>query len=104
MKLKERYNLEKLRNRTSEIVFERIGKLLEERDDFCHCETCVLDLVAFTLNHVTPLYSTSLLGPLHPNKEKLRKVQIEIDLAIQAGLKRISKNPHHETGVMSGTQ
>jgi len=102
MKLKEQYNLEKLRNRSSEMVLMRIEKLLEERDDFCHCEECVLDLVAFTLNHVTPLYSNSLLNPLHPNKEKLRKIQIEIDLAIQAGLKRITRHPHHEEDVLSG--
>jgi len=101
MKLTEHYDLEKIRNRSSEIVFERVEKLLEERDDFCHCEECVLDLIAFTLNHVTPLYSTSLLDPLHPNKEKLRKVQIEIDLAIQAGLKRIIRHPHHDEDVLS---
>jgi len=96
MQLEEKYDLERLRNRSFEMVLKRIEKLLEERDDFCQCEQCVLDLITFTLNHVTPIYSNSLLDPLHPNMEKLRKVKIEIDLAIEAGLKRIKRHPHHE--------
>jgi competence protein ComFB len=96
MKISERYSLENLINRSADIVFERIEELLDKRDDFCHCQECVLDLIAYTLNRVTPLYGTSLLGPLHPNREKEKKIQIEIDLAINAGIKRITKHPHHE--------
>lgn len=96
MKISERYSLENLKNRSLDLVFEQVEKLLDERDDFCHCQECVLDLIAYTLNRVTPLYGTSLLGPLHPNREKEKKVQIEIDLAINAGIKRITARPHHE--------
>lgn len=95
MKISERYSLENLINRSADIVFERIEELLDKRDDFCHCQECVLDLIAYTLNRVTPLYGTSLLGPLHPNREKEKKIQIEIDLAINAGIKRITERPHH---------
>ncbi len=96
MKILERYSFEHLINRSADMVFERIEELLDERDDFCQCNDCVLDLIAYTLNRVTPLYGTSLLGPLHPNREKEKKVQIEIDLAIKAGIKRITQHPHHE--------
>jgi len=101
MKLEEKYDLGKLRNRSFEIVLKRIEKLLKERDDFCHCEQCVLDLITFTLNHVTPIYSNSLLDPLHPSMEKLRRLQIDIDLAIEVGLERITRFPHHEKGIHS---
>lgn len=103
MQLRERYDFEKLRNRTMEMVLDKIGSLLEERDDVCQCENCVLDLVAYTLNHVTPLYGTSLLDPLHPNRAKEKKVQIEIELAINTGLKRIARNPHHTAGSTTRT-
>lgn len=96
MKISEQYNLDNLRNRSADMVFERIETILDESDDFCLCEECVLDLLAYTLNHVTPLYGTSLLGPLHPKPEKEKKIQIEIDLAINAGVKKITRHPHHE--------
>ncbi len=95
MKIEDRYELKNIRNESRELVYERIGKLLEERDDFCRCETCVLDLIAFLLNRVTPRYTTSMLGDLHPDRVLTKKVQVEIDLALMAGLKRIQKHPHH---------
>ena len=94
MKSLKRYNLEQVRNRSEDLVFKKIEELKAEREDYCGCESCVLDLTAYTLNHVTPLYGTSLLGPLHSNKEG--KVQEEIDEAVEDGLKRIAENPHHE--------
>jgi len=96
MKISERYNIENLKNRSAEMVFNKIETILEKTGDFCYCEECILDLIAYTLNHVTPLYGTSLLGPLHPRKDKVKKVEIEIDLAIEAGIKKITKHPHHE--------
>ena len=95
MKISERYNIDTLRNRSAEMVFEKLETMLENNNDFCHCEECVLDLIAYTLNHVTPLYGTSLLGPLHPNRDREKKVEIEIDLAIKAGISKITKHPHH---------
>lgn len=95
MKIEDRYELENIRNESRELVYERVGKLLEERDDFCRCETCVLDLIAFILNRVTPRYTTSMLGDLHPDRVLKKKIQVEVDLALMAGLKRLQKHPHH---------
>ncbi len=88
--------MESIRNRTAEEVYDRVEKLLAERTDVCRCATCVLDLVAFTLNRATPHYSVSLLADLHPDQGKARKLQVEIDLALQAGVKRLREHPHHE--------
>jgi len=95
MGLEDKYDIEKLRNRTMELVLKKIEKLMEERDDFCKCENCILDLIAYTLNHVKPFYMTSLLGPLDGG-EKEKRIELEIDLAINGGLKRIKEHPHHE--------
>ncbi|KPJ85199.1 MAG: hypothetical protein AMS17_14750 [Spirochaetes bacterium DG_61] len=96
MRLQERYNLDNLLNRSAELVYEKVEELLACNNDFCHCQECVLDLVAYTLNHVTPLYRTSLLGPLHSNMDVEKKVEIEIELAIKAGMKKITRHPHHD--------
>jgi len=83
--------------KTEGIVFDRVGRILDEREDFCHCQNCVLDLTAYILNHVTPQYKTSLLGKITPNEDLEKRMNIEIDLAIKRDIEKIKKNPHHET-------
>ncbi len=95
MRLNERYNLESIGNRSEEIVWEAIGRLVDEKA-MCTCEECVMDLVAWTLNHVTPQYYTSLLSPLNPDPARDRKVRVEVELAIASGLKKLKAHPHHE--------
>jgi len=96
MALTDRYDLSGLRNEAAEMVYARIERLLAERPDICGCNTCVLDLSAFILNRVTPRYATSLLGDLHPDPVRLKRMQVEIDLGIRAGLQRLALHPHHE--------
>ena len=95
MKLNERYDLENMKNRAEEMVFEAIEKQIEKGADMCTCEECVLDLAAYTLNRVKPRYYTSLLAPLAPRPEAARKEQVEIDLAIASGLKKLKSHRHH---------
>ena len=99
MNLSEQYNLANLINKSADLVFKQVERFLEENEDFCQCEECVLDLIAFILNRITPVYETSLLATLKPNRAKIKKVQVEIDLALQAGVKRVTENPHHEISV-----
>jgi competence protein ComFB len=96
MKLSDYYDLESLRRTSEELVFDRVGRLLDERSDICHCEQCVLDLVAYVLNNVSPAYGTSLLGSLDPNQTRERRIKGEIEVALRDGIKRISENPTHD--------
>ena len=96
MKIAEYYNLDLLKRESETLVFERIGRLLDERSDFCKCEQCILDLVAYVLNNVSPLYGASLIGSLDPHQAKIKRVKGEIEVAIREGLKKVSKNPNHE--------
>ena len=93
--LEEKYGLETMGNRSRDLVLETVAGLLEEGGQLCPCQECVTDLVAWVLNHVTPRYYTSLLSPLRPEPAVERKVKIEIDLALKAGLKRLREHPHH---------
>lgn len=95
MALQDTYHLETLRNETAEVVYKRVQELLDARPELCRCQTCVLDLVAFVLNRVSPRYSTSLLGDLNPDPLKGRRMKVEIDLALQAGVTRLREHPHH---------
>ncbi len=95
-----RYNLENLDNRGMKIVLDRLGCWLEEQPGFCRCEQCVFDLLAYTLNHVTPLYRSSLLGSLGSGERILKKLDLEIEMALEEGARRVARNPGHveETG------
>ncbi len=95
MKLSESYDLEKLGNKTEEMVFDAIARLIEVGEDVCTCEECILDLAAWTLNHVSPRYYTSLLAPLNPRPEADRRMQVGIELAIASGMKQLRRHPHH---------
>jgi hypothetical protein len=95
MELRETYDLDSIRNEAAEVVYQRVQQLLDSQPQLCQCRTCVLDLVAFTLTRVSPRYSTSLLGDLHPDKNREKRTQVEIDLALRAGLKRLREHPHH---------
>jgi competence protein ComFB len=96
MALQERYDLEGICNTSEKLVYERVERLLDERSDFCTCESCVLDLVAFILSRVKPRYRTSLLGDLHPDSLQEKRLRVEIELALKAGLKRLRQHPHHD--------
>jgi competence protein ComFB len=95
MSLADLYHLDYLRNRTSEIVHRRVEQFLQEHLEFCHCEQCVLDLLAYVLNHVDPMYGTSLLDPFEPDPSREKKVRIQIDLSLKAGARRVTASPNH---------
>ena len=105
MKLQERYNMDNLGNRSQEMVFESIANLIDGRSDksaalpgvgdMCTCDECVTDLAAWTLNHVSPRYYTSLLAPLNPDPGKERQMRVQIELPLAAGVKKLKEHPHH---------
>ena len=96
MKLTDYYDLENLRNTSEELVLDRVGRLLDERRDICHCEQCVLDLVAYVLNNVPPYYGTSMLGSLDPNQTRVNVIKGQIEVALDEGLQRIARHPNHD--------
>jgi competence protein ComFB len=95
MNLADFYHLEYLRNRTAELVYRRVEQFLQEHAEFCRCEQCVLDLLAYMLNHVDPMYGTSLLDPFEPDAGKEQRVRIQVDLALKAGARKVSEKPNH---------
>jgi competence protein ComFB len=95
IRLDDRYNFDTLGNHAMDLVMDAVAKVLDQGGRMCPCPECVTDLVAWTLNHVTPRYYTSLLSPLSPDPVVEQKTRVEIDLAIEAGLKRLQAHPHH---------
>jgi len=96
-----RYDIDNLENLGMKLVLARVGEYLDGHPGFCRCETCVLDLLAYTLNHVSPVYRTSLLGPLGGSDPMRKKLEIEIEIALDEGALRVGRNPNHVKGAMA---
>ncbi|MFW5643035.1 MAG: late competence development ComFB family protein, partial [Alkalispirochaeta sp.] len=66
MKLEEIYSFEELTNEAERFVVEELGRQLEDAgDSVCRSPECILDMAAYALNHVTPMYRVNLLGRLY---------------------------------------
>ena len=95
MKLADCYDLDKLRNNNAELVFQRVGRLLDEHSDICQCEQCVLDLTAYVLNNIPPSYGTSLIDPFDSNQTRINRIKGEIEVALREAIQRVRQNPNH---------
>lgn len=88
------YDLSDLNNEAERLVVRELARQLEldENADVCRDEECILDMVAFALNHVTPLYRTTLLGRLYAPVLDDEHAE-EVRQAVAAAIDRIRSNP-----------
>jgi competence protein ComFB len=76
-------------------VLEELEQQLNEDNDICKCQECVLDMAAYALNHIAPNYRVSLLGKLYANTGN-EKYMSEIKKAVKEAISKIKKNPSHD--------
>lgn len=66
MDLTTMYSFDELTNEAERLVIEELGRQLGEVDSAgCRAEDCVLDMAAYALNHVRPMYRVNLMGRLY---------------------------------------
>ena len=95
MKLSERYNLENMRNRAEEMVFEAIEKALDGGSRDVHVRGVRPGPRRVDAQPRDPALLHSLLAPLRQDPDDRHKAQVEIELAIGAGKKKLKRHPHH---------
>lgn len=95
MAFKEMYDFDQLTNEAERLVVEEIEKQLkglpegDERLD----EDSVIDIAAYALNKVRPMYRVNLIGRLYA--EALgHDYHKEIEEAVEVAIRRIVSNPH----------
>ena len=66
MSLKDKYSFDNLENEGERLVLEELEKQLEDDSnaEVCKCKDCVVDMAAFALNNIRPMYRSSLTGKL----------------------------------------
>ena len=96
MAIRDKYDLEDLKNETEEFVFQELEKQLDmiSDDDICKCHDCVLDMICLTLNRLQPRYRVSLMGTLYAKVES-KDLEKEIADTVAEVLMKVSQNPGH---------
>ncbi len=92
VKLQSMYSFDELTNESERLVIEELGRQLEILGDkACLTEECVLDMAAYALNHVTPLYRVNLVGRLYTHTMKTEH-EAEIRAAVTEAVEKISRD------------
>jgi competence protein ComFB len=96
MAIRDKYDLEDLKNETEEFVFQELELQLDaiSDDDICKCHDCVLDMICLTLNRLPPRYRVSLMGSLYAKVES-EDLENEIKDTVADVRMKVSQNPGH---------
>ncbi|NBC28450.1 MAG: competence protein ComFB [Spirochaetes bacterium] len=94
MGLREEYDFEYLVNEAEHLVIHELETQLEfsENADVCRTQDCMLDMAAFALNQVPPLYRATLLGRIYA-QELDQKYHDQVTEAVRTAIARVRDNP-----------
>ena len=97
MNIREAYDFEYLVNEAERLVLDQLGFQLSNMDEsgVCMCQDCVLDMAAYALNNVRPLYRVSLLGTLYARALEGSEYEQEVVDAVGKAIRKVSNNPSH---------
>ena len=98
MALKSEYDFEKLVNESENLVINEMERQLslKKNQNVCRCEDCILDIAAFALNSLLPLYRVSLMGTVYAGNANRSPYADEVKEAVSAAILKIKANPSHE--------
>lgn len=93
MALRDEYNFEDLKNEAERLVIDELERQLEVApESVCRTEECILDMAAFALNMVRPMYRVTLLGRLYASNVEEGYVD-EVRRAVQKAIQKVNSNP-----------
>lgn len=90
MNLLDIYTFEDLTNEAERLVLDEMGRQLDAFEDQSFInEESVLDMAAYALNHISPMYRVNLLGRLYANS-LMEEHGDEIRSIVAEAIKKIS--------------
>ena len=97
MALQDEYNQEFLTNETERMVFDALEEELEADTEgkICRCQDCILDMAAYALNSVKPMYRVSLIGRLYAESIDKSRYADQVRKAVRSAIEKITANPSH---------
>lgn len=88
-----------IKNSTEEMVDLALKEMLKNNPEVfgCTCEVCIDDIRARTLNHLRPLYYSTLTGHAFTSVHHAKtQSQAEIYLQLNTSILKIKNNPSHK--------
>jgi len=98
MGIRDDYDFSVLINEAERMVTDELERQLAEKADpkICVCQDCVLDMAAFALNTLKPIYRVSLLGTMYAHAMDEGSYKKEVAKAVAAAINKVSANPSHD--------
>jgi len=99
MGIREEYDFSLLVNEAERMVTSELERRLAELNDpsICVCQDCILDMAAFALNALKPIYRVSLLGTMYAQAVNGdSEYSREVSAAVDAAIKKVHANPSHD--------
>jgi len=98
MGIRDDYDFGVLVNEAERMVTAELERRLEELADpsICVCQDCVLDMAAFALNALKPVYRVSLLGTMYAQAMDEGDYSEQVRAAVDAAIARVHANPGHD--------
>ena len=98
MAFKDNYDFGILVNEAERLVIEELGRRLEELADpsICVCQDCILDMAAFALNALKPVYRVSLLGTMYAHAMDTSAYAEDVKAVVDQAIRKVHANPAHD--------
>ncbi len=78
------------------IVAEELDKLILDTD-YCKCEDCKNDMMAFALNLLPPKYVNSRKGELFGRIDSSKyQNSVDIEIAVSKAIETVGTSPNHD--------
>ena len=89
-----------MKNRLETVIEEIYHELRGKNPDYCACELCQSDVLAFALNHSRPRYSGGTATGRALISVDLQKDQTRAELAVVVldAMRRVAATPRHARG------
>ena len=98
MGIREDYDFSILVNEAERMVTDELERQLAETADpkVCVCQDCILDMAAFALNALKPVYRVSLLGTMYAHAMDSGDYARSVATAVAAAIAKVHANPGHD--------
>jgi competence protein ComFB len=96
MAFADTYDFENLVNEAERMVIEELESQLRNAVGVCTCQDCVLDMAAFALNNVKPVYRVSLMGRVYAQSGGNPQYAQGVTRAVRDAISRVKANPSHD--------
>lgn len=91
MDLRAIVSFDELTNEAERLVIDELGVQLDDATDACMSEDCILDMAAFALNRIRPMYRVNLLGRLYADSLK-EEYRAEIRSAVRDAIRTVASD------------